>query len=399
MYGLVLEGGGSKGSYQIGACKALNELGVEIGSVAGTSVGALNGAMVVQGDVDLAYSLWNSISPDSIIKMPGDELEDYVLHEFHPGTLKTFIYKIRRIIAEGGLNVEPLVELARSVLDEDRIRKSSVGFGIVTVDVTARKAVEIYKEEIPKGQLLDYIIASASFPAFKRAVIDGRVFIDGGFYNVLPINMVSSKGYNDIIVLRTYGIGLRKRFDTSGLNIISVSPVESLGPTLDFSTRTSRKNLKMGYYDVFKVFRKLKGRKYYIMPMGNDAFFIHYLANMSEERLQKISGLFGIPPEKRALFEEIIPKVAGLLDLSAKASYEDIAIGLLEKAAEGLGIERFRIYSVEELYDQVLSSNMGRTDDPGGEMAGLIRSREYLPLFDRERILTNIAEVLFMKEA
>lgn len=257
MYGLVLEGGGSKGSYQIGACKALIELGIEIGSVAGTSVGALNGAMVVQGDVDLAYEIWSDITPESIIKVHGNELGDYIGNGFLPGAFKTFIHRLKKIAAEGGLNVEPLVELAKNTLDEDRIRRSPIGFGMVTVDVTARKAVEIYKEDIPEGQLSDYIIASASFPAFKRAVIDGRVFIDGAFYNNLPINMVSSKGYKDIIVLRTYGIGLKRRFDTTGLNIVTISPHESLGPTLDFSNETSRKNLKMGYNDVHRVFGKL----------------------------------------------------------------------------------------------------------------------------------------------
>ncbi len=257
MYGLVLEGGGSKGSYQIGACKALRELGIEIGAVAGTSVGALNGAMVVQGDIDLAYEIWSNITPESIIRIPGNGLEDYVGNGFQAGTFKTFIHKIKRIAAEGGLNVEPLVELAKSVLDEEKIRKSPIGFGVVTVDVTARKAVEIYKEEIPKGQLPDYIIASASFPAFKRAVIDGRVFIDGAFYNNLPINMVSSRGFKDIIVLRTYGLGIKRRFDTSGLHIITISPKESLGLTLDFSMQTSRKNLELGYNDVFRAFGKL----------------------------------------------------------------------------------------------------------------------------------------------
>ncbi len=48
MYGLVLEGGGAKGSYQIGAYKALKELGIEIGGVAGTSVGAINSALIIQ---------------------------------------------------------------------------------------------------------------------------------------------------------------------------------------------------------------------------------------------------------------------------------------------------------------------------------------------------------------
>lgn len=258
MYGLVLEGGGSRGSYQIGACKAINELGLEIMTVAGTSVGALNGAMVVQGDVDKAYDIWHDINPDSIIKMAVNELEEYAGNGFKPDILKCFIRRLKKVVADGGLNVEPLVELVKSVLDEDRIRKSPIGFGVVTVDITERKAVEIYKENIPVGQLADYVIASASFPAFKRAVIDGNVFIDGALYNVLPINMVSSRGCKDIIVIRTYGLGIKRRIDTSNLNIISISPTESLGSMLDFSTETSRKNLKMGYYDVYKAFRKLK---------------------------------------------------------------------------------------------------------------------------------------------
>jgi NTE family protein len=62
MYGLVLEGGGAKGSYQIGAYKAIREIGLDIGAVAGTSVGALNGAMIVQGQQEKAYDIWYNIS-------------------------------------------------------------------------------------------------------------------------------------------------------------------------------------------------------------------------------------------------------------------------------------------------------------------------------------------------
>ena len=53
MKGLVLEGGGTKGAYQIGAFKALRELGIEFKGVAGTSIGALNGAYIVQDNIDV----------------------------------------------------------------------------------------------------------------------------------------------------------------------------------------------------------------------------------------------------------------------------------------------------------------------------------------------------------
>ena len=54
----VLSGGGSRGAYEIGVWKALKELGVEIDMVFGTSVGAINGAMVAQDEPELAEKLW-----------------------------------------------------------------------------------------------------------------------------------------------------------------------------------------------------------------------------------------------------------------------------------------------------------------------------------------------------
>ena len=49
MKGLVLEGGGTKGAYQLGAYKALKELGMEFDGIVGTSIGALNAAFIIQG--------------------------------------------------------------------------------------------------------------------------------------------------------------------------------------------------------------------------------------------------------------------------------------------------------------------------------------------------------------
>ena len=54
---LVLSGGGSRGGYEIGVWQALRELGVPIHIITRTSVGALNGAMVVQDDFDRAVEL------------------------------------------------------------------------------------------------------------------------------------------------------------------------------------------------------------------------------------------------------------------------------------------------------------------------------------------------------
>ena len=61
-YGIVLEGGGAKGAYQVGAWAALLEAGIKIKGIAGTSVGALNGALMCMDDLREAEKLWDNIS-------------------------------------------------------------------------------------------------------------------------------------------------------------------------------------------------------------------------------------------------------------------------------------------------------------------------------------------------
>ncbi|MEG2144627.1 MAG: patatin-like phospholipase family protein, partial [Oscillospiraceae bacterium] len=58
---LVLGGGGAKGSYEIGAWKAFEELNKSWDMIVGTSIGSLNGAAMVQGDFKSALRLWENI--------------------------------------------------------------------------------------------------------------------------------------------------------------------------------------------------------------------------------------------------------------------------------------------------------------------------------------------------
>lgn len=67
--GLVLSGGGGKGAYEIGCWRALCESGVRIGAVSGTSVGALNAALVAQGDLEEARELWSQITAKDVFKL------------------------------------------------------------------------------------------------------------------------------------------------------------------------------------------------------------------------------------------------------------------------------------------------------------------------------------------
>ena len=70
-YAIALEGGGAKGAYEIGVWKALREAGIKFDAVAGTSVGALNGAMYAIGDFDKAVDfLYASLAGDMACDAP-----------------------------------------------------------------------------------------------------------------------------------------------------------------------------------------------------------------------------------------------------------------------------------------------------------------------------------------
>ena len=183
MRGLVLEGGGAKGAYHIGAYKALKEMGVEIDGVAGTSVGALNGAMIAQEDIDRAYELWNNMTYSRVINANDEDIEKIKKGKLKIEDIKDISEKIKGVISEKGVDITPLKELLYDVINEEKVRRSGKDFGIVTVSLTDLKPLEIYIEDIPQGKLVEYLMASAYLPVFKREKIDGKDFIDGGIYD------------------------------------------------------------------------------------------------------------------------------------------------------------------------------------------------------------------------
>ncbi|MCS3915434.1 NTE family protein [Caldanaerobacter subterraneus subsp. tengcongensis MB4] len=226
----------------------------------------------------------------------------------------------------------------------------------MTVSLSDLKPMELYIEDIPYGKLIDYLMASAYLPVFKREKIDGKSFLDGGVYNNLPANLLIDKGYKDLIIIRTRSFGIIKKIDFTGLNVLIISPKEDLGGILEFDKETARYNLTLGYYDGLKALRRLKGSKYYIKEDEKEEFFIHYLLNLEKKKVKKLKEIFDISeevPDKRALFEFIIPRLSAILNLGASSSYEEIFLYLLENLAESYKIDRFKIYTYGELMEKV----------------------------------------------
>ena len=68
-YGLVLAGGGIKGAYQVGVWKALKELGINITAITGASIGSINGAFMLQDDLEEMIKIYENITISDIVEV------------------------------------------------------------------------------------------------------------------------------------------------------------------------------------------------------------------------------------------------------------------------------------------------------------------------------------------
>lgn len=397
MYGLILEGGGAKGAYHIGAYKAIMEMGIEIGGVAGTSVGALNGAMFVQGDFEKAYELWANMTYSKVINADDREIEKVKKGNMNKEDITNLVQKIKGVINDKGLDVTPLKNLLNEVVNEEKVRNSGKDFGIVTVSLTDLKPVELYIEDIPEGKLVDYLMASAYFPAFKREKIDGKEFIDGGLYDNLPITLLSDKGYKDLIAIRTHGPGRLKKVDDTGLNISYISPIEDLGGTLQFENEMAKNAIQLGYFDGLKVFRNLKGYKYYIEGKKDEDYFVNTFLNLGEEKILKIGEILGIAdmPYRRVLFEYIIPRISDIVGTNAEDDYEDIVLRFFEKLAEKYEVQRFKIYNYDEFLNIVREKHRNRLREKEGLWTKITNRVDFLSMLNRDEIINDIGDIVF----
>lgn len=402
MFGLVLEGGGARGAYHVGAYKAIRELNIEIGGIAGTSIGAINGAMMVQGDYDLLEKIWLSVDSYELFDLDEKTIEDLRHFNLRDINFSYLLHQSKEILSNRGLDTSRIRELFDYYIDEEKIRSSNIDFGIVTVNLTDKKPMELMKEDIPEGKLIDFLIASANLPAFRIEEVDGKKYLDGGFYNNLPIDILANKGYKNIIAVRTLAIGIIRKAKIKDLNIIFIQPVESLGSmlgALDFNRERAEEYINLGYYDAMKVFKKLKGFKYYCIPFeGNFINILTDFYNKYKERLCNIGRFLGYEDmcEDRMFFEKIIPRLESILDMKGKNDYQDICIRFFERIAEKYGVERFKIYKAEEFVELTIEKFRENPTAFIKNVPNFIKQNRILSLAVKDDLIVEIFAELFL---
>lgn len=294
-WGLVLNGGGGKGAYQIGVFKALFEKKINdyISSVSGTSSGALNTILFCNGDLDVARKAWDEITPEAFIKIKLEMLD----------------------FSEGFVPRDGLLEIIDRYVDLEKIRLNEkcmyatvTDFGVNDEGTGVAKYYRLnYK---PANEIKDILLASSALPIiYSPVIINGSVCRDGGLEDNMPIKPLYIEGIRHFIVV---GLSENTRIPYEkypDAEFILIKPESSIGDfidgTLDFSQEGARKRMELGYIDA------IRNLEFYGEDMNDEVVKFRYresvkqdyskievedkknsLENMINENMNKINSLF-----------------------------------------------------------------------------------------------------------
>lgn len=257
--GLVLGGGGAKGCYEVGSLQAFKECNIKFDCIAGTSIGAIIGAIYTQQTLDEVVDFVYAISPGQIVKdffeFP-DNFNDVLENKEQ---IKTFL---EHFIKNKSNDITPLIHSFEKMFDYERFINSNIEYACMTYNVTKMQPQPFYKEDISREQAVSIIMASAScFPAFPMMEIEGQKYIDGGYANNVPITLVKEMNADKIIVVDVHGPGRYNSINQDDVSLY-IEPILPLANFLDFRTEQGVRSLRLGYLETMKYLNEYSGYVY-----------------------------------------------------------------------------------------------------------------------------------------
>lgn len=337
---LVLAGGGSRGAYQMGVWKALRELNISIDGVFGSSIGALNGALILQDDFNKALDLWQNINVSNVFVDGFDN--GFTIETVMNDPRKAISFLSTRIKNKGSSN-ENLEQFIHSHIDINKLLESTKDLGVVVYNVDERKGEEWLIRELKKELIIDYLVASAScFPAIQMKEIEGKNYIDGGYFDNLPILFARKKGYKEIIAVSLHSVGFERKIKlTRGVRYIE--PTWPLGSIFDFKVEDAKNNMTLGYLDTLKSYGIYKGTYYAVK--GESEIQIEEFNVMFNEKLNVLKNRISVV--ERNIVDLIIRK-------KTLNKHQQTALDLIEVSAKVLGISPYDTLTFEQLIIKLL---------------------------------------------
>ena len=274
---VVLSGGGAKGSYQLGVWKALRELHIKYDIVTGTSIGAINGVLMCENSYFKAKRIWRKLNLE------------YIFNELPKSNKDIDILKLfgGNFIKNGGMDIKKIETIIENTVNKRKFYNSKIDFGLITYNFTTKKPLILSKDKIPSDKLTDYLMASATcFPAFKMKEIDGDKYIDGGYYDNLPIELAIKLGAEFLIIVDLGAPGFKKKANKQ-IDSIIIKPKNSISFFLNFDEKTAKINAKYGYNDTLKAFKKLDGNKFTFKKNTISTYYLNNKDNLLDTTEKK----------------------------------------------------------------------------------------------------------------
>lgn len=284
---LVLEGGGVKCAYQVGALMALEENGYSFNAISGASFGALNGALYIEGGVKKLFDFYTSLQTKDIFL--DENICNFV--NLYNGEKQCFTNAFLTFMKE---NASTFFNDRNKVSDyyhayiaylvnEEAIINSDIDYMFSVLEVKNNpltlpmiigayfsrnmaplKLLEnngtitskiINKKDVAKGLLPLYVASSANYPFFNPLTVEDRYYLDGGITNNVPYEPLLSSKDKKIVIIRTKDDELQGKMPQNE-NILVITPSENLGSSLQFTHDNIMYLIKLGYQDTLKLLNK-----------------------------------------------------------------------------------------------------------------------------------------------
>lgn len=356
--GLVLGGGGSRGSYEAGVVKALNELGYSFDIVTGTSIGALCGALVASGNLSGLEEWIASFKQD----MVAENLFLFPNQYKIPKITGTGINDFLDSYTADGPSVAPLRKRYGELFSFEQFQKSNIDFACVAWNVTQNQCAVFKKSQMTPENYLDQLIASTSyFPAFNLTKIDNDYYLDGGYCDTVPINVARDLGAKKITAVFLSDPSIA--FDQSTDDVTLIRPIFRLKYYLDFNGEQLIQQMNQGYLETLKYLNKTPGYLYTFYP--EDWHHMQFLEKMAMEALiaaGKISLLEQVPEVLKQIYAFLLGYNPAPLKNKYAGQY--IFCRILEIMGLISGMDPYKQYHFKDFMKELLNRYNNFTSNP-----------------------------------
>ena len=279
-YGLVFSGGGGRGAYQIGAWRAIRELGIEkyIAGVSGASVGSLNAALFLNGDLGKAEDVWFNITPSRVLSH-GDNYKsvfrednrldfDAVISNINnaietlDNTLNDYLDDGKHTSMGGAFTTAGITDIIEKTLDFEKVSSCGKSFYVSVVNMSVNLLEYIQLSGASQKKITSFLLASAAMPVvYESQKIGVCEYCDGGLKDNIPVKPLYDEGIRDFIVIHLKTLSPSVAGNFPDAEFVEIKPDDEytgiIDGTLDFSSEGAQRRFAAGYLDTYAALTPL----------------------------------------------------------------------------------------------------------------------------------------------